>query len=321
MSVRFVDNLLFQKREFPDIYKSYYAMSNNNAHARIFCKKDSQYLYVLVGEEVNIPELIFDLFYMHVDYDIPYGTYILKYDVDDRVSEVEQIGIINIYINHPYLKRYSSILISKVLEERFLEKTSVFYTYNCKPLKQLQELKIRNYCDYTFEANNVETLDQLKKCIRKFEPKYTLNFSFVSNKKNQYFEGVKITEKVSLEVIKIINDKWDEINDKVFQQCIDKTISIYDMRSKEILNNYLQMGCFESNFICIEKYFLLIEKETKNVNAYFDKNIVPFVKRMKKEIMEHVIVHNSLSCDRGILGLDDYIEEELERLTKVLEGK
>lgn len=322
MSIKYVDNILFQKAEFPEIYKSYYDENSNIVRANFQCKKDSKYLYVLVEEEIDPLGLIAELFYTNFDYDNKsYDTCILTYDIDESISEMEkERGVIKVSINHPFLTRNSAILISKVLKERFLQKTSAFFTYRTKPLEQLQELQIHKYFNYKFKNSNFKTAMEMKECIRTYEAEYKLELLVSDSEKKQYFEGIKITEKVSLDIIKIINDSWGKKENLIFQQCIDRTLDVFSIRSKEIVRNNLYPGSFESNFVCIEKYFAFIDKMEKNISTYFDENIIPAIKKYKKEFDTYIVLHNSLSSDRGIIGLDDYIQEELEKLSKVLEG-
>lgn len=318
MNVNFVENLVFQKKEYPDIYRSYNVYEKKWVAKQFICKKDVGIFYVLVDEDLDIIKLIYDLFHADTKYEKRIDTCIINFGIEESVAELD-LGVVKMEINHPYFEHYPSMLISKTIDERYLREAYVFISYKCKVLKQLQELKIRNYCEYTYEDNNLESNDILLEKFIKSKPEYILNLYVKPKEKYINFNGINTKANVSLLIIKILNDNWEKDEKALFQLCIDKMVSVFVLRSKEILANYLKVNLFDKNFVYVATYQLFIDKLRKRINKYFESNIVESVKKMKLKIREYAVLHNELSRDIGILGLDNYIEEEFIRLINLLE--
>jgi hypothetical protein len=201
--------------------------------------------------------------------------------------------------------------------------SSDFKTYYSNgQMKMLDELRIKKLFGYTFENDNFSSLDEMKNYIRDFEPEYGIKLIKNNiNKKLKFEDLTGLCDKISLNIIQVINDNWSESDDSIYNKCLYMTQEFYSVCSKEIVRENLQMGSLEDNFVCVEKYFRYMDEIKKNIADYYKKKIMPSVREYRKQFKGYATLHNCLSNDAGILGMDNYVQEDLRRLMKILEAE
>ena len=301
--INFIHNISFQKEHFPEIFNSYKFPENEKMYNSIQVK-ESTYLYFLLNDRIPLMTHINSCFGVDFTFDLPASTAIILFGYENRILGFDE-GIVKVSVNHPFLDIDYSIVFSQIVINGLLEKSYSLYSFVDKPLKQMTELQIRRYCqEYCFNTHNLISYDEILDKIVNNRPQYEFRYNIVNKEKRMYIKDAGFGDKYSLLIIKIINASLLKKENEIIQDCVNGVINEFRIRGKEIIEKYLQMGDFNTNFVIVERYFHFERKCKQELSLYFKDRLLPQIRNYKKYSSEHTLLHNMISDDENILEVD-----------------
>ena len=320
MNMKYSNNLMFQKKHLPEIYKSYFVTeSEENAEYKINAKK-KKYLYFYVEAELGIVQFIEKMFCVNVQYSLPLSLCEIKFGYDNTIVYSDS-GRVIFEINHPYLDYNKALIISSDVNFGILEESFAFYTYNSRPFKQLTNLKIKRCCEYEYESHDLKSRDEFLRCVSGLEPAYTFSVSVASSKRERFIQSSFQVEEVSLIVIRTINESIALKEDEILNLCRNRVLELLTIKSIEILSRYLKMGMFANNFIIVEQFFDFERNFSKELEKYFKDKIFISIRNFARINNDYAIRYNAISGDESILKLNSFMEMHLKKFCEVLEDR
>lgn len=317
--INYIDNISFQKENFPEIFNSY-KFSENKKKIFDFQVKESAYLYFLMNDDCSIMTHINECFGVNLKFDLPASTAIISFGYENYVIGFED-GVVKVSVNHPYLEMDYSIVFSHNIIDSFLEKSYKFYSFIDKPLKQMTELQIKRYYqDYDFETHNLQNYEKIVKLISCNRPMYMFLHNKMYNTQRMYLKDAEHGDKYSLLVISIINASLILKENEIIQNCVNGVMSDFRIRGKEIIEKHLQIGDFDTNFIIIEKYFQFEKKCKQELSSYFKGTLISSIRKYKQICNDYSVLHNMISNDDNVLSIDNYMNGKIEEVNNILEA-
>lgn len=317
--INFIDNIAFQKENFPVIFSSYMFLENEKKKC-VFQAKKSDYLYFLVNDGCSLITHINECFGVNLIFGLPASAAIISFGYENRLVDSDE-GIVKVSVNHPYLEINHSIVFSHIVINTLLEKSCEFYSFLDKPLKQMTELQIRRFCpEYYFDTHNLPTYENVLDIIACKTPTYIFSQDKVYNPQRMYLKDAGHGDRYSLLIISIINDSLMLKENEIIQNCVNGVMCNFLIRGKEILEKHLQHGEFDVNFIIIEKYFQFEKKCKQELSSYFKDSLLSSIRDYKRIRNDHTTLHNLISNDGNILGIDNYMNEKIDEINNILEA-
>lgn len=317
--INFIDNIAFQKDNFPAIFSSYMSPKNKKKEY-VFQARKSNYLYFLVNDNCSLITHINECFGVNLIFDLPASTAIVSFGYENCLVDFND-GIIKASINHPYLDIDYSIIFSHIPIDNLLEKSCKFYSFVDKPLKQMNELQIRKFfTDYQFDTHNLQSYDSVLDIIACNRPRYIFSTKKSDNPQRMYLKDVEHWDRYSLLIISIINDSLMLKENEIIQNCVNEIMRNFIIRVNEILEKHLQPGKFDVNFIIIEKYLQFEKKCKQELGSYLKDTILSSIREYKRIQDDHTTLHNLISDDGNILGIDSYMNEKIDEINNILEA-
>ena len=320
MSVNYIKNIMFQKTNYLEIYKSYLSLDiYQNDKVSINANK-SLYFYLIIDKETNILKFVETLFNLELDYSLTVSMCKIIFGYNNSIYTSET-GILTIVVNHPYLEGNKPIIIGSFVDYDILERSYAFYTYIAKPFKQLTVMKIKRYCEYDYLTHNIESRGDLLKIIRSNNPKYTFSISKYKKRNKLYMEDLPRADEISLILIRTINEMINEKENEIIEKCKDVLFDYFIIKAKEILSRYLSMGDFSHNFILVERLFLYEPLFKKEIENYLNDRVLISICRYKKITDNYTKRYNAISNDEDILAMNSFVVLQLEKFIDCLEEK
>lgn len=318
--INYVDNIEFQKNNFPEIFSSYMC-SGNTKRKQFFQVKKPDYLYFLVSEEHSLITHINECFGADLIFNSQVSAAVISFGYENHIVDFEiDRGIIKVSVNHPCLEISHSIVFSHTVINDFLENSCGFYSFIDKPLKQMTELRIKKFCqDYSFGTHNLSTYEKMLDIIAYNRPTYIFLQKKEHNSRNMYFKDIEHGDVYSLSIIPIINNSLMLKENEIIQKCVNELMRNFFICCKGVLENYLHLGEFNNNFVIIEKYFQFKKKCEQDLNSYLRGAFLWSIKDFKHIRNDHAALHNMISSDSNVLGIDTYMNEKTNELNKILE--
>lgn len=317
--INFIDNISFQKEYFPEIFNSY-KFPGDEKKKDLFQVKESTYLYFLLNGGSSLMTHINACFGVDFTFDLPASAVIISFGYENRILGFDE-GIVKVSVNHPFLDIDYSIVFSHIVINSLLEKSYNLYSFVDKPLKQMTELQIRRYCqEYCFETHNLLSYDEILDKVVNNRPKYVFRYNIVHKEKRMYLKDAGFGDKYSLLIISIINDSLLKKENEIIQDCVNGVINSFRIRGKEIIEKYLQIGDFNTNFVIVERYFQFERKCKQELSMYFKDRLLPQIRNYKKYSSEHTLLYNMISNDENILEVDNYMSERVEEINNIMEA-
>lgn len=318
--INFIDNIAFQKDNFPAIFSSY-MFPGNEKKKYVFQAKELDYLYFLVNDGCSLITHINECFGVNLIFDLPASAAIISFGYENRLVDFDE-GIVKVSVNHPYLEINHAVVFSHIVINTLLEKSYEFYSFVDKPLKQMTELQIRKFCqDYHFDTHNLPTYEKVLDIIACNRPLYIFSQDKVyNNPQRMYLKDVEHGDMYSLLIIPIINDSLMLKENEIIQNCVNGVMCNFLIRCKAILEKHLQPGEFDVNYIIIEKYFQFEKKCKQELSSYFKDTLLSSIRDYKRIRNDHTTLHNLISNDGNILSIDNYMNEKVDEINNILEA-
>lgn len=317
--INFIANIAFQKDNFPEIFNSY-KFPGNKKKTYVFQAKEADYLYFRVNDNCPLITHINKCFGVNVLCDLPVSTVIVSFGYENRVVNTSE-GIVKVSVNHPYLEMGHAVVFSNMIINNLLEKSCGFYSLVDKPFRQMEELQIKKYCkDYHFDTHNLPTYEKMLEIIAFHKPGYLFSKDKVSHLRRIYLKDTEYRDSYSLLLIPVISDSLILKEDEIIQKCVNEVMRNFLIREKEILAKYLQPGEFDANFMMIEKYFQFEKKCKQELRSYFIDTLLHSIRDYKRMEHDYTTLYNLISDDNSILGIDDFMNEKVDKINSILEA-
>jgi hypothetical protein len=317
----YIKNLLFQKNNYPEVFKSYAKDDTCSDCDIVISARESKYFYVYVPEDADIQIIISELFLAKIIFSQTVNTCVILFGYENSVIHTEN-GISTVEINHPWLSRNQQIVVSKVLYEPCLKKCCDFCTYKRSQLKQLERIKIQNYIGLDSDIHDVTDRDDLLNYLMQAKALYKLDIKCNGKVHKGHLKDIVCSDDAILMTIDTIkeaisNKKVQE--DEIISKCYKVLKEYFLGKSVELIGRYLEIGDFFHNYSVVEKSFDYVDAFESELKDFLMKKTRKTIHELRTNCEKYTTLYNSLSDDDNIRGLGRFMENQLDKLRSVLE--
>ncbi len=317
----YLRNLLFQKQYFPGVFQSYNSddsYSDNDIAVKI---REGRFFYVYVSPDSDLQAIIRELFQVDIAFVHPVSTCEIKFGYDNAVVFIDN-NVSQIEVNHPWLFRTRQVVISKLLHEAYIKKSCGFFTYKRPQVEQLEKIKIKNYCESYSDILELKNRNDFFSCLMQSTASYNLDVKCNVQEHSGHLLDITYSDDVILKIIETINvllsDK-DVKEDTIVRKCHVVLKDYYFERSVDLIGRYIERGNFAQNFILVEKCFYCMDIFDSELDEFLKNRTRKSIHKLRTNCEGYARLHNLLSDDENILGLGDFMKNQIDNFRCVLE--
>lgn len=318
-------NLLYQKINFENIYKTYLndglsevAVSAENEKIDV----DGTKFITIVADEYY--PILKKLFYVEgpledlEDYEL---VSVEKESIDSY--EVNYSGdALCVKCIHPYRIKNNTIRIIKRLNKKYSVDNSLIIIFREKGLSGIENRIIDNKLH---KVRKVNDLKEMKDILIKFNSYYNERM-FIENKLIQKDKQILETNliedsfriAIAMDFINILSSnelQEDKINE--FLHRIDLMAKLeYEKIAKKMITDYLQPNNFTDNYLTVDKLLSSIDSVKKSLDDYLMNNFQTRLREIAN--MQGKSKRYISLMDSGILKIDAFLSDEIKKLSKAL---
>jgi len=336
MNMQVYDNIDFQRKNFPEVFKSYTNINEaeNEAAASIIedeevngsVFKDEILILCESFEEIlvnalNLPyEIRQELINEFEDHDVVciHNSYLEK-----EPKRYHSKKLIELYYTHGYntkfykirlvknihrlqLKRAAVVIVQKELD--FYDKMALKNIEYLKPdsasMQELRDILLEFKCYYN-EKSFIDNEFNMK--IRKYN-------SYTNNLLEGSYSAV-LSFKIRNYLGSILKDK--SIDDSEYYKVVDMCINEFSKEAKEILEKFIVSPDFTKNFMIVEIYLRLSEQFVKDITKYVLETFKKEIKGILNNVNSSIDIYLAL-LDSSVVQVDDLLKEKIEELYSII---
>lgn len=319
------DNILYQRNNFNEIYKSYFnevMMEAAVSYENNYEIEENKYLVIITEEYENI---LRDIFYINFNNNETYldiestDEIIIKKGYEDEVN-IEYIGdkaIITYMI--PYRLRGNNIRIIKKVKSLNVKDAALIIVNKKLSLFDKRALQKKEH-----KLVECYELDDIKSNLLKFKAFY--------NEKNYIKKQLDKAEKkiintnliedsfkinIAISFINYLSSDEAKKKDKFFlmKEITNRIIAIYDQEAKKIVKKYLRND-FEKNYYVINKLMNSIDRLNKNLYENITKSLIDEIDKILK--LDRKKDRYLALMKSKFMDIDELLSKEINYLAKDL---
>ena len=336
MNMQVYDNIDFQRKNFPEIFKGYTNIKEADSEVAVSIAQQEEISENIVKDEIVILCESFEEILVNA-LNLPYE---IKSELTDEFEDYEIICINNsylekepkryhskklmeLYYTHGYNTKFYKISLVKKIHRHQLKRAAVVIILKELDFYDKMALKEINYLQAT--SNSVQELREILlrfKCYYN-EKTFTLNeFSSKSKKDNIYTNNLiegSYSAFLSLEICTYLSSRLVDksIDDSEYYKVVDMCINEFSKEAKEILEKFIVSPDFTKNYIIVEIYLSISQKVVKDITKYVLEIFKKEVKGILNKATSSTDIYLAL-LDSSITEVDNLLKEKIEELYSII---
>lgn len=336
MSMRVYDNINYQRKNFPEVFKSYTNIIGADSEAAVSIIDDEEVMEGVVKDEIlilcesfedilvnalNLPyEIKQELIDEYEDYDV---VSINNSYLEKEPKRYHSKKLIELYYTHGYNTKFYKIKLIKKIHRHELKRAAVVIILKELDFYDKMSLKEIHYLQST--RDNVQGLREILlrfKCYYN-EKNFIVNeFNNKSKKDNIYtnnlIEGSYSTF-LSLEICNYLSSRLKDkcLDDSEYYKVVEMCINEFSKEAKYILEKFIVTSDFTKNYMIIEIYLRISEQVVKEITKYVFEIFKKEIKVILNSVTSGTDIYLAL-LDSSSFQVDNLLKEKIEELYSII---
>jgi len=336
MNMPVYDNINFQRKNFPEIFKSYTNNKKADSEAAISISEDEEINEGVVKDEILILcesfeeilvnalnltyEIKKDLMNEFEDYDV---VCINNSYLESEPKRYHSKKLIELYYTHGYSTKFYKIRLVKNIHRLQLKRASKVIIL--KELDFYDKMALKGIEYLELNRGNVQELKATLlsyKCYYNEENFIANEFHSKRKKENIYTNNLiegSYSAFLSLEICNYLSSrlKDNRLDESEYYKVVDMCINEFSKEAKEILEKFIVTSDFTKNYMVVEIYLSLSEQVVKDINKYVFETFKSEIKVILKSITTSTDIYLAL-LNSSVNQVDNILKEKFEDLCNII---
>lgn len=330
------DNISFQKKKFPEIFKSYTNINEAESEVAVSIIEDEEVNDSIAKDEILILCESFEKILVNA-LNLPYE---IKQELKNEFEDYTAVSINNSYLEKESKRDYSKNLIEiyythgyntkfyKIKLVKSLDKFQLKRAAQVIVLKELDFYDKRALKGSDYFQSTTDNVEELRAFLLKFNCYYNQKnfiaseFHSKTRKNNIYINNLiegSYSTFLSLEICNYLSQRLNDktIDDSEYYKVVDMCINEFSKEAKEILEKFIVESDFTKNYMIVEIYLKLSEQVVKDINKYVFEVFKSEIKIILNNETSSTDIYLAL-LDSSVIQVDNLLKEKIEELYSII---